>query len=241
MKNPDWTRDEIIVVAAAVAKQGWKQLDKGSPESIRISELLQAFWSGSDLEMSDTFRNPQGVSLKSANIVSCHPAYVGAPTHSAKLDQAVVDDFIDDETVMLNVAQQIVQLMKDGASPAYPETPEYHGREGGLLAAAHLRRERDHGVREAKLKWAMKNDIRLECEVCGLFMEDLYGKRGKDYVEVHHLIPLHVSGETTTKPSDLAILCANCHRMVHRAPWTTPEELRKSLKAHLELKGHSLD
>jgi 5-methylcytosine-specific restriction protein A len=153
----------------------------------------------------------------------------------------VVDDFIDDETVMLNVAQQIVQLMKDGASPAYPETPEYHGREGGLLAAAHLRRERDHGVREAKLKWAMKNDIRLECEVCGLFMEDLYGKRGKDYVEVHHLIPLHVSGETTTKPSDLAILCANCHRMVHRAPWTTPEELRKSLKAHLELKGHSLD
>jgi 5-methylcytosine-specific restriction protein A len=241
VKNPDWTRDEIIVVAAAVAKQGWKQLDKGSPESIRISELLQAFWSGSDLEMSDTFRNPQGVSLKSANIVSCHPAYVGAPTHSAKLDQAVVDDFIDDETVMLNVAQQIVQLMKDGASPAYPETPEYHGREGGLLAAAHLRRERDHGVREAKLKWAMKNDIRLECEVCGLFMEDLYGKRGKDYVEVHHLIPLHVSGETTTKPSDLAILCANCHRMVHRAPWTTPEELRKSLKAHLELKGHSLD
>jgi len=241
VKNPDWTRDEIIVVAAAVAKQGWKQLDKGSPESIRISELLQAFWSGSDLEMSDTFRNPQGVSLKSANIVSCHPAYVGAPTHSAKLDQAVVDDFIDDETMMLNVAQQIVQLMKDGASPAYPETPEYHGREGGLLAAAHLRRERDHGVREAKLKWAIKNDIRLECEVCGLFMEDLYGKRGKDYVEVHHLIPLHVSGETTTKPSDLAILCANCHRMVHRAPWTTPEELRKSLKAHLELKGNSLD
>ena len=241
MKNPDWTRDEIIVVAAAVAKQGWKQLDKGSAESIRISELLQAFWSGSNLEMSDTFRNPQGVSLKSANIMSCHPAYGGAPTHSAKLDQAVVDDFVDDEAMMLNVAQQIVQLMKGGASPAYPETPEYHGREGGLLAVAHLRRERDHGVREAKLKWAIKNDVRLECEVCGLFMEDLYGSRGKDYVEVHHLTPLHVSGETTTKPSDLAILCANCHRMVHRAPWTTPEELRKSLTAQLQLKDQPLD
>jgi 5-methylcytosine-specific restriction protein A len=241
LKNPDWTRDEIIVVAAAVAKQGWKQLDKGSAESIRISELLQTFWSGSNLELSDTFRNPQGVALKSANIMSCHPAYVGAPTHSAKLDQAVVDDFVDDEALMLNVAQQIVQLMKGGASPAYPETPEYHGREGGLLAVAHLRRERDHGVREAKLKWAIKNDVRLECEVCGLFMEDLYGSRGKDYVEVHHLTPLHVSGETTTKPSDLAILCANCHRMVHRAPWTTPEELRKSLTAQLELKDHPLD
>ena len=191
--------------------------------------------------MSDTFRNPQGVALKSANIMSCHPAYVGAPTHSAKLDQAVVDDFVDDEAMMLNVAQQIVQLMKGGASPAYPETPEYHGREGGLLVAAHLRRERDHGVREAKLKWAIKNDVRLECEVCGLFMEDLYGSRGRDYVEVHHLTPLHVSGETTTKPSDLAILCANCHRMVHRAPWTTPEELRKSLTAQLELKDHPLD
>ena len=72
-------------------------------------------------------------------------------------------------------------------------------------------------------------------------MEDLYGSRGKDYVEVHHLTPLHVSGETTTKPSDLAILCANCHRMVHRAPWTTPEELRKSLTAQLELKDQPLD
>ena len=54
VKNPDWTRDEIIIVAAAVAKQDWKQLDKGSAESVRISELLQAFWSGSNLEMSDT-------------------------------------------------------------------------------------------------------------------------------------------------------------------------------------------
>jgi hypothetical protein len=45
--------------------------------------------------------------------------------------------------------------------------------------------------------------------------------------ECHHVVPLHVSGATTTKLADLAILCANCHRMIHRGdPWLTPDELR---------------
>jgi putative restriction endonuclease len=31
----------------------------------------------------------------------------------------------------------------------------------------------------------------------------------------------------TTRLEDLALLCANCHRMIHRAsPWLSVEELR---------------
>ncbi|MFE3146471.1 HNH endonuclease [Streptomyces sp. NPDC059218] len=50
-------------------------------------------------------------------------------------------------------------------------------------------------------------------------------------VECHHVLPLHVAGEGRTKLSDLALICANCHRMIHRrAPGPTPGELRASIE-----------
>ncbi|MBN4084034.1 HNH endonuclease [bacterium AH-315-A03] len=34
------------------------------------------------------------------------------------------------------------------------------------------------------------------------------------------------AGQTTTRLSDLALVCSNCHRMIHRrSPWPTPIEL----------------
>ncbi|WP_308114324.1 HNH endonuclease [Streptomyces brasiliscabiei] len=47
-------------------------------------------------------------------------------------------------------------------------------------------------------------------------------------MECHHVIPLHEAGEGQTKLIDLALVCANCHRMIHRrAPvahtWRTSE------------------
>ncbi|MEV4457357.1 HNH endonuclease [Microbispora sp. NPDC049633] len=58
--------------------------------------------------------------------------------------------------------------------------------------------------------------------------EHTYGPRGAGYIECHHIVPLHVSGPVTTKLDDLALVCSNCHRMIHRsAPWLTPSELRK--------------
>ncbi|WP_420719722.1 HNH endonuclease [Streptomyces sp. NRRL WC-3618] len=55
---------------------------------------------------------------------------------------------------------------------------------------------------------------------------------GAGYIECHHVIPLHVAGEGTTKLSDLALICSNCHRMIHRkAPWPTPQDLRRQLKS----------
>jgi 5-methylcytosine-specific restriction protein A len=66
--------------------------------------------------------------------------------------------------------------------------------------------------------------------VCAFDFEAAYGGRGREYIEVHHTLPLHASGETKTKLSDLVLLCANCHRMVHRsAPWLTPDALRALL------------
>ena len=53
--------------------------------------------------------------------------------------------------------------------------------------------------------------------MCGLRFEDAYGTIGEGFAEAHHRIPLHrLSGKVKTRMEDLATICANCHRMLHK-------------------------
>jgi predicted HNH restriction endonuclease len=52
---------------------------------------------------------------------------------------------------------------------------------------------------------------------CGYDFEATYGIIGQGFAEVHHVVPLADAGTRETDPrTDLSVLCANCHRMVHR-------------------------
>ncbi|MBY0120919.1 EVE domain-containing protein [Bacillus sp. S/N-304-OC-R1] len=74
----------------------------------------------------------------------------------------------------------------------------------------------------------------LNCYVCGFNFEEVYGERGKDFIEVHHISPLSTLEEAVeiNPKTDLVPLCANCHRMIHRRKdeILTIEELREILK-----------
>ncbi len=56
------------------------------------------------------------------------------------------------------------------------------------------------------------------CQVCGFAFADVYGERGEDYIEVHHKRPVSsYDGAIQIDPrEDMAVVCANCHRMIHR-------------------------
>jgi hypothetical protein len=72
----------------------------------------------------------------------------------------------------------------------------------------------------------------LSCEACDFDFENRYGDLGKDYIECHHVNPLGTRDEPTTRTQvrDVRMLCANCHRMVHRKRPPLPvEELRAGL------------
>jgi len=70
--------------------------------------------------------------------------------------------------------------------------------------------------------------IVLECEVCGFDFFETYGERGNGFAECHHKLPLS-HGTRSTYLRDLAVVCANCHRMLHRGDSLTVEELRDGL------------
>lgn len=70
------------------------------------------------------------------------------------------------------------------------------------------------------------------CVVCGFDFFKRYGEIGRDFIHVHHLIPVSAVGEqyALNPISDLRPVCPNCHAMLHRRePPYTPEELREWL------------
>ncbi|MBE9064992.1 HNH endonuclease [cf. Phormidesmis sp. LEGE 11477] len=92
---------------------------------------------------------------------------------------------------------------------------EVEGRvftEGGVRAVVSRKYERsDIAKREAIHIHGVR------CQGCGFDFEEFYGPLGAGFIEVHHLQPLSGRGEGNTRPeTDLAVLCSNCHRMVHR-------------------------
>lgn len=104
------------------------------------------------------------------------------------------------------------------------------GLEGRKKLVHHLVRERDRSLIDKKKKAVLRTIGRLACEVCSFNFEDVYGDRGRDFCEVHHLIPLSdLDTETETRLEDLAIVCSNCHRMIHQRPWIQIDELKKDI------------
>lgn len=89
-------------------------------------------------------------------------------------------------------------------------------------------RTREAGLRDAKLEEALRNNAgRLRCEVpgCGFDFFERYGSTAKGYAQVHHLQPLSTrEAASKTCLSDLAVVCANCHVIIHRGGQCRPLE-----------------
>jgi len=80
-------------------------------------------------------------------------------------------------------------------------------------------RKREQSLRERKISTVLKLTGTLACEVpgCGFDFARVYGELGAGYAQVHHLLPLaQRDSAQPTALSDLAIVCANCHAMIHR-------------------------
>jgi hypothetical protein len=140
-----------------------------------------------------------------------------------------LDDFLQDLFTLGNFRVSADDLSSNMAFPARPSFPE-----GKRLERKHKYRERNPGVvAEAKRIHALNNDGKLPCEICGLEFSSVYGELGKDYIEGHHTKPLSSLDDNETidtNPEDLAMVCANCHRLLHRKrPWTSMDELRNLL------------
>jgi hypothetical protein len=106
--------------------------------------------------------------------------------------------------------------------------------EGRILYRRHRQRERNALlVKRAKAR-ALKRDGKLACAACGFEFRTVYGLVGRDFIEAHHTRPLaELTDERPARIEEIALVCSNCHRMIHRKrPWLRMNDLAKLIKDH---------
>lgn len=131
---------------------------------------------------------------------------------------------------------EAIQILKESGSDDYTElieilsninyAPDYQSdieaetattyevnTEGKKKQYFTTRYERNPANRKAAIEYHG-----TRCMACGFDFEKMYGARGKNYIEVHHVKPLStVDEEVMINPeTDLVVVCSNCHRMIHR-------------------------
>jgi 5-methylcytosine-specific restriction protein A len=225
MKNPPWHRDEIILALDLYFDKNLGPMSPGNPKIIALSELLNRLPIFDIKPDQQTFRNPTGVNMKLSNFKALDPNYQGKGMEGySKLDKEVFEEFNFDVNRLNQIANDIRQILNNPelsnevSKIENDETSETDSvKEGQVLYKLHKVRERNRKIVEAKKRKVLKDKGELKCEACSFDFEKIYGGMGKGYIECHHLTPLsNFQVNKDTRLDDLALLCSNCHRMIHR-------------------------
>lgn len=239
-RNEDWTVEELALALELYFRHRKRIPSKTSVELKEFSDLLKNLNQHNGIVGDYRFRNVNGVYLKLMNFRSQDPEYTapgrkGMP-NSNSLEKILWERYVANQPALSNYCDNIRAAIGELIKlPHVDEDEDYESEEGRLFIRLHRARERNPLLAKKKKLAAQKKHNALKCEVCGFDFLKAYGKRGDGFIECHHTRPLHVmqDGERT-KLQDLALLCANCHRMIHRSPWVSVSDLRKMLS-----EGHS--
>jgi 5-methylcytosine-specific restriction protein A len=225
--------DELILALDLYFQQG---PNPGAGAAQELSEVLRSIPVEPELTADPKFRSPQSVTYKLQNFVAIDPA---RPTegfsHGGKRDREIFEQFAGHpeelHEVALAIRSNLGTLSREEAEESEESIEE--AEEGQVLTRIHRKRERSAKLRKAKKKAVEKETGRLACEACDVDFGERYGPRGKGFIECHHVVPLHtLKPKQRTKIEDLALLCSNCHRVLHmRKPWLTVAQVKGLVEA----------
>lgn len=93
-RNPNWTRDELILALDLYISEGRKQLDSSHPKILELSQLLNTLPIHAKELREKQFLNPNGVSMKLGNFLAIDPKYEGVGlSRGSKLEQQIWEEF----------------------------------------------------------------------------------------------------------------------------------------------------
>lgn len=235
-RNPFWSRDEVILALDTYLRHESSRLHQDHPAVVELSRTLNALGKYLHREMGRDFRNANGVYMKMGNFLHLDPKYNGVGLSSVStMERQVWNDYANRapelhvlaDSIRMALAERSGTLLNTGAEQDERDFPE-----GALKYRQHVTRERNRDLIRTAKERAKQRYGRLSCDVCGFDFQVVYGDVGSDYIECHHTVPVsELKSEGHTRLDDIALLCANCHCMVHRRrPWLRLEELRNMLQ-----------
>jgi predicted HNH restriction endonuclease len=233
-RNPPWSRDELILALDLYLTNPVSPPGKTSQAVRELSDVLNALGAQLGRGSAATFRNPNGVYMKMMNFRRFDPDVIASGkvglTRGNKDEEVVWSEYASDPARLATVANAIRAAValgggEIGSPDDIDDTAE--AAEGRILTRLHRTRERSRRLVDQKKRQALARSSVLSCEACGFDFAQAYGPRGQGFIEVHHTKPVHTLPEGgTTKLEDLALVCANCHRMIHSArPWLSVAEV----------------
>ena len=230
-KNPAWTRDELILALDLYRRANPLHITAQHPQVRELSKLLNVLPFHSPSKRERTFRNPTGVHMTLSAFLRWDPSYPGEGLQGGQLGKDVWDEFASDRPRLAAVAHAIrcaANLLKTETNMTECSIDEEFFPEGRIRCRLHIMRERNPTLVKKKKESVLREKGNLACQACDFDFEQVYGSLGEGFAECHHQIPLSSLPEhRVSRLNDLAIVCANCHRMLHRArPWMNIEELR---------------
>ncbi|QDT15067.1 EVE domain-containing protein [Alienimonas californiensis] len=242
-RNPPWTRDELILAMDLYVRNGRKHVRKSDPRVIELSETVNALPVYPPEVRSASFRNPTGVAMKVSNFQAFDPDYEGDGLRAAgAATEAVWSEFYHHPDRLAEAANAVRAFaqgsMAELNNPGGAADEDEAWTEGRLQRRTHLRRERRPDRVRKKKAAVMKAKGRLACEVCGFDFAEEWGKPGVEFAECHHTTPVaELHPDQPVRLADLAILCANCHRLIHRTAkpgpmWSVPEAATEWRRRH---------
>lgn len=240
MRNPKWHRDEVILALDLYYDLNSGEMNSNNPDVIKLSELLNRLPIHTNRPDQEKFRNANGVNLKLGNFKYYDPEYLGVGLKGgSKLDKEVLNEFYGKRKLLKSIANQIKSTVENQSvvdklySIPNEEDDILHSvKEGKVIYKLHKLRERDSKINKRKKELYYKKFGKLNCEVCDFDFYKVYGEIGKGFIEAHHRVPLSdLDGESKTELKDLALVCSNCHRMLHREIDTlSTQELKNIIK-----------
>lgn len=225
LKNPKWHRDEIILALDLYFRSERGSIDKRNPNIISLSQELNLLPLFNHKPDAERFRNANGVSMKLSNFLAIDPGYQGEGLSSySNLDESIFHEFANDRERLRSIATRIRSVLHNETlrqTIRYIEDDEVTlldtVQEGQTLYRLHKYRERNSAIVTAKKKAVLKATGALACEACSFDFFRTYGNIGYGFIECHHTQPLaNYPIAAPTRLGDLAVVCANCHRMLHR-------------------------
>ena len=137
-----------------------------------------------------------------------------------------------DACMFINIYDPSVPIWTNQAEPSVHPAEVLQDLDAGFAAIEgeiefrmSRHRKREAALRARKIEQVEQLTGRLRCEVpgCGFDFHEVYGDRGRGFIEVHHKAPLADRVEPSlTRLEDLAVVCANCHAMIHRGGGVVP-------------------
>lgn len=232
--NPAWSRDEIILALELYNKFD-SLIPSNNDEQVRaLSQYLRSLPYHGNKPRNETFRNPDGVVFKLNNIRAVATGK-GLKNVSA-MDRAVWKDLGGNPRKVKTLAKQIRESVT--ITESTPENDDDDAdevfKEGQFTTRMHKTRERSRRIRKRLLKSKRKSGP-LSCDLCGAQSPTADTRYEDAMFEGHHIVPIAQSFTRETRLKDMALLCANCHRLIHRViskekKWLGVAEVRAHLK-----------